>query len=377
MGSLDAARKLLDSEAAMFQSQQSEVHSNVSPAGVKGADARVIVVQKTLTGIDFCDMRPHLDDAHLVEDVFVTNSLNAFIGASGSGKTFAACDLAVKLAAGLPWFGHASKPGGLVVYAALEGPVSAENRFVAAREHAGIPAHIPLCLTPGPVNLRDPADVLALIDFIGKAAQRHGTKCVGVFVDTLNRAIAGGNENDSEAMGALIVGADSVRLETGAAVFLVHHMGKDDSRGARGHSSLKAALDTEIEITVRGDLHVATVTKQRDLPTGERFAFRLESVELGRNANRKAVTSCVVRPDSAPPVETRQPVIGKNQTLLLAALHEWQRSHDGADLISSVELRQIAKAHGLNGKRVSEVIAGLATSDRLQPAVGGCRLLFP
>ena len=135
-----------------------------------------------------------------------------------------------------------------------------------------------------------PADVIALIEFIREAERRHGAKCVGVFVDTLNCAIAGGNENDSEAMGALIVGADSVRLQTGAAVFLVHHMGKDDTRGARGHSSLKAALDTEIEIAVRGDVHVATVTKQRDLPTGERFAFRLESVELGRNANGKAVT---------------------------------------------------------------------------------------
>ena len=39
------------------------------------------------------------------------------------------------------------------------------------------------------------------------------------------------------------------RNATGAHLLIVHHTGKDETRGARGHTSLRAATDTEIEIT--------------------------------------------------------------------------------------------------------------------------------
>jgi RecA-family ATPase len=48
--------------------------------------------------------------------------------------------------------------------------------------------------------------------------------------------MAGGNENAPDDMGALVRNIDRLRAETGAAVLLVHHTGKDTSRGARGHS---------------------------------------------------------------------------------------------------------------------------------------------
>jgi hypothetical protein len=262
-----------------------------------------------------------------------------------------------------------------VIYAALEGPVSAENRFVAGRTAGEFPASIPLRLTPGPVNLRDPVDVGLLTDFIRAAEVHFGEKCVAVFVDTLSRAIAGGDENGPEDMGALIAGADTVRLTIGASVFLVHHFGKDEARGARGHSSLKAALDTEIEISVKGEMRVATVTKQRDLPAGNQYGFNLKSVELGRDDDGDPVTSCIVVSTDAPNRSaTRKAPTGKNQRLLLAALQEWKRSHAETDIVSSLDLRDIAKSQGITKKsRLQEAIDPLQTLGWLQPCVGGYR----
>jgi hypothetical protein len=328
---------------------------------------------RKLIGIDFANMAAHLSDAHVIKGLAGRNGSVGIIGPTGSGKTFCATDMAVHIAASRPWRGH-SVNGGLVVYAALEGPVSAENRFVACRVGLKLDAGIPLRLTPGPVNLRDPTDVALLVDFIRVAETDHGERAVAVFIDTLARAMAGGDENGSEDMGALIRGADAVRLATGATLFLVHHMGKDEGRGARGHSSFKAALDTELEISVQGDVRVASITKQRDLPSGARFAFSLESIELGRDNDGEPVTSCVCRPVDQPP-ESRRAPSGKNQTALLAALMEWHRAHTDVDVVSSIELQAMAKTQGLARKRLQEATEGLQKFGWLVPSVGGFRFL--
>ncbi|MEH8791954.1 AAA family ATPase [Klebsiella quasipneumoniae subsp. similipneumoniae] len=41
------------------------------------------------------------------------------------------------------------------------------------------------------------------------------------------------DENNSQDMGRLIVGCDAIKNETSASVLLVHHSGKDETKGAR------------------------------------------------------------------------------------------------------------------------------------------------
>lgn len=327
-------------------------------------------VAATLPGIDFSQMQAHLADAHLVKGLFGRQALVSVNGSTGSGKTFVCTDCALHIASGRDWFGHRVF-GGLVVYAALEGPRSAENRFVAARDHRGFHAGSPLVLTPGPVSLLDPAAVGALVAFIRQAETTHGEKCVAVFVDTVSRAMGGGDENSSEDMPALIAGADAVRLQIGATVIMAHHLGKDETRGARGHSSYKAALDTEIEVSVQGDVHLATVTKQRDMVSGERLAFRLPVIELGRDEDGDPVTTCYVEPAEAPPSAPLK-AGGKHQTALLAALQEWRRTH-ASDLISSIELRELAKRQSIPRQRFAEVLDALTRIGFLSATVGGFR----
>jgi hypothetical protein len=81
----------------------------------------------------------------------------------------------------------------------------------------------------------------------------------------------------------------------GTHVLVVHHCGKDTARGARGHSSLRAATDVELEVTKNGEdgTGCVTVTKSRDEPGASRFGFKLEAVDLGTNAKGRTVTTCV------------------------------------------------------------------------------------
>ena len=111
-----------------------------------------------------------------------------------------------------------------------------------------------------------------------------------IVLDTLSRVMAGGEENGSVDMGAMVRHFDRIRLATGAHVMVVHHSGKDVARGARGHSLLRAATDTEIEIA---DRQIA-VTKQRDLDKAWSSAFGLKVVTLGCDEDGQDVTSCVL-----------------------------------------------------------------------------------
>jgi hypothetical protein len=154
-------------------------------------------------------------------------------------------------------------------------------------------AHAPASETSG-----DPqADRQLQAPATPRRCRRPSGRAALIVIDTLSRAIAGGNENASEDMGALVRNGDRLREITGAHVLWVHHCGKDAARGARGHSLLRAATDTEIEVTQErhSGLRTARVTKQRDLASnGEELHAKLRPLELGVNQWGGAVTACVV-----------------------------------------------------------------------------------
>ena len=94
-----------------------------------------------------------------------------------------------------------------------------------------------------------------------------------------------GDENSGQDMGAFIRNVDTIRTATGAHICIVHHTGKDTARGARGHSSLRAATDTEIELTVSESISTAQVTKQRDGKIPAPFSYTLREVVLGTDSD--------------------------------------------------------------------------------------------
>lgn len=254
--------------------------------------------RKRLFRESFSEVRPVLDRRALVKGFIGHGAMAVLYGDSNTGKTFFALDLALHIALGWDWHGLQVDQG-LAVYVAAESGSSARNRVAAFRAHHGLEADdAPFDLVPCSVDLLDPAgDLNALVAVIREAEAAHGRKAVLVVIDTLARAMGGGNENAPDDMGRFVRHVDAIRARTGAAVLVVHHTGKDKARGARGHSALRAATDTEIEVADR----TAKATKQRDFEAGRPIPFGLKPVAIGTDPDGDTVTSCVVTGRQADP----------------------------------------------------------------------------
>lgn len=265
------------------------------PASVLGMSIEPSAAKPALPFFWFSEAKPDLAANDFVENMLTNGSMSVIYGPSNCGKTFFVLDMALHVAWGVEWRGNEVDKGA-IVYLSLEGAQGVRNRISAFRKHHGI-EDLPFVAMPKPVDLlSNQADVAAVIQLVDHVASATGLPVRMVIVDTLSRAMAGGNENSPEDMTALIGNCDRIRDATGAHLCIVHHSGKDEARGARGHSSLRAATDTEIEIKRDPNLTRSTVrvAKQRDLEAADPFSFTLKPVALGTNRRGKDVTSCVV-----------------------------------------------------------------------------------
>jgi len=274
--------------------------------------------------IYFQDVKPALKAEDFVEGLLIKAAMSVTYGPSNCGKTFFMADLALHVAMGLEWRGREVEQAG-VIYCAMEGAHGIQNRVAAFALACGLTGQeIPFAIIPVALNLLDPeADTSRLIDAIKEAGARMAIPVGLVIMDTLSRGMAGGNENSPEDMGALVANSDRIRQATGAHVAWIHHSGKDQAQGARGHSLLRAATDTEIEIS-RADNDspsIAKVTKQRELEIDGVFGFTLKRVELGLNHRGKPVTSCVVEPTDERPTKPRVSLTN-GEAMALRILHD-------------------------------------------------------
>jgi hypothetical protein len=246
-----------------------------------------------------------------VRGVLPEEGLAAVYGPSGSGKSFLVLDMLGAVAEGREWFGHRTRACP-VTYMALEGEAGIAQRVAAFRVRHG---HAPAAMrfVAAPFVLLAPGDVAELSSAIRAAGGAGGI----VVIDTLNRAAVAADENDSKDMGRIIEGAKALQAALGGLVLLVHHSGKDASRGLRGHSSLHGALDAVVEVVRDGDRREWRVPKVKDGQDGATHPFRLAVVELGEDAEGEPVTSAVVQPldADASTLKPQAPAAGTNQRI--------------------------------------------------------------
>ena len=241
---------------------------------------------KLLNASDLRDLPPL---AWRVRGVLPAVGLAALYGPSASGKSFLGFDMAAAIAEGQKWF-ECRVEAAPVVYAALEGEAGFKLRAQAWEAHKGrdLPDGLQMMLQP--FQLTNVLDVRDLAAVVPAGAV--------VFLDTLNRAAPTADENSSKDMGEILEAAKRLQSITGGLVVLIHHTGKDATKGLRGHSSLFAAMDAAIEVSRDGDRREWNVAKSKDGADGDAHPFKLEIETLGIDAYGDPITSCTVRMDT-------------------------------------------------------------------------------
>lgn len=294
----------------------------------------------------------------LVRSVLPSHGIGAIFGPSGSGKSFLTLDLLASIASGSRWFGYPAK-GVPVLYIGLEGEAGIAQRVKARSSVHGPSAHVRYLLSP--LDIRKTGDRSALVAAIKDAGWTGGVLCI----DTLNRAAPGIDENDSRHMGEVISAAKALQTELGGLVLLVHHTGKDLTKGLRGHSSLLAALDCAIEVSREGDRRAWRVFKSKDGVDGKSHPFTLQVVELGKDDEGEPLTSCVVRPEEPADDAVRRalPPKGGNQKIVLDVVSELLQAVDPSTLADAPD----ALPFGKPGLRLEEAIEKTRTRLTCEP----------
>jgi hypothetical protein len=220
----------------------------------------------------------------LIDGVLPQGAFSALYGPPGSFKSFIALDIAHAIATGTAWMDREVNEAGAVLYIAGEGFGGIGARIKALKIHHQTESGAPIYVVRHQLNLRSSIeDFNALVLAIEQLVQQSGIEFKQIVIDTLARAFGGGNENSSEDMGAFITACGRIQqIVQGAGLMILHHSGKDATKGLRGHSSLLGAVDTELELlrfedSMKG---IVTISKQKDGADNDRIGFEMVTVEL-------------------------------------------------------------------------------------------------
>lgn len=234
-------------------------------------------------------------ESGLVAGIVFPGDTGIIYGAPGTLKSFLMGDLGHCVAQGRDWHGRRVRQAP-VLYATLEGTRGFRFRMAAAAKVRG-PApwffryrlHVTLVKSEAGAHGAD--QIIAACRRIHKET---GETVGLVVIDTLARATAGDNENETADMGRFIEArVGQIARATGAAVVAIHH---ENQRGdMRGSTALEGACDFVMH-TKESEQGTVTLAlgKLRD---GERevlFDCRLRQVDLGTTATGLPMRSAVL-----------------------------------------------------------------------------------
>lgn len=271
----------------------------------------------------------------LVHGYFEHDSMAVIYGEPGHGKSFVAIDIACSVATATEWHGRPVKRGA-VFYIAGEGHNGLARRFSAWGEARGVSlANAPLYVSNRSAALIEGASAKTVSATVRQLAAATGETPSLIVVDTLARNFGAGDENSTADMVAFVANLDNeLRHPWKATVAIVHHSGKDASKGARGSSALRGAVDAEYEITrdesgtIRMQSH-----KMKEAEKPEPLAFILQRVELRlRDDEHNPVCTAVLKSVDYDTPKTGKMGRGKNQMEMLRVLQAMECGNEPVDM---------------------------------------------
>ena len=190
-----------------------------------------------------------------------------------------------------------------VLYVAAERANLTERRFAAWRKRYDID-NLPLAIVAGSVDFLSSRRHVDQVLAYGEQLRKSTRISLGlIVVDTVSRALAGGDENSPQGMGAFVANIAALMDATGAHVMCIHHTPQGGDSRLRGHGALLGAVDTLMTIEKSGETRLASVTKDNDGAEGAKLAFTLQSVELSIDEDGFTTTAPVVVAVDGPRIE--------------------------------------------------------------------------
>jgi hypothetical protein len=184
-----------------------------------------------------------------------------------------------------------------VLYIAAERGTELRDRAEAWSKHykRELPQNLEILDTPRPPQLNEENDIEAL------CLQVANSKAKLVVLDTYARMTLGLDENSSQATGPILEALDRIRKATnGGTVLVIHHTGKDPSRGLRGSTAFLGAVDMGITIANSGGNLKASVEKSNAGPAPIPEWYKLETVDLDIIHDHEPRSSAVLTHTGAP-----------------------------------------------------------------------------
>ena len=219
------------------------------------------------------------------------------------GKTAVSLTSALHIACGMD-FGPLKVHGqGAVIYYALEGQHAINLRVEAWKKEmlargAPLPDNIPMYTVTKPANfIKEASRVEEAGKMIAAAkyAERYGTPLKAIFIDTLTKAMTGGDQNSVEDTSHLFEVVSLIRAAgVTATIVFVHH--KARAGHARGSSNIEAEPDMLLDVTKEGSVIKLRVARARSIEDGANFSFQISTVELGTTTQGHPLTSMFVEP---------------------------------------------------------------------------------
>ena len=243
-----------------------------------------------------------------VDGIIPNAGVGQIYGDSGCGKSFTLMTLCHCLTEGWPFCGRAVKRCA-VYYFHLEGTGGLPKRLAAFdrwMEETGrsFDGQGRLFYRTADFSIAEP-DMASLAQTI----LDNGDEGAVVVIDTQAQATAGKDENSALDMGLVLKEARSLAKAIGGIVLLVHHTGKDASKGGRGSSVQRADFDFQIAVARdQGNdrLIYWNSAKERDEDDHQQFKFKLKVYEnLVQDEDGKWQSSCVAVPVDMLPEEER------------------------------------------------------------------------
>lgn len=222
---------------------------------------------KTLQGLAITNLPPL---EWRMDGIIPKMGLFMLYGPPKAGKSFTSLDMAAHIALGRDWNDRGVHQCNQL-YVVAEGFAGFAGRVNSWAEYHGATSLDGLYWYPGAINLSDQTQVYDLAQYAVELEAKV------VWLDTFARCAVGVEENSAKDMGLVVANLDYIRDTIEGAVGVVHHSGKDASKGARGSTALFGAVDAQIEVK-GGDTVKVTLTDSKDAPSDFTMDFVKEPV---------------------------------------------------------------------------------------------------